>query len=132
MKNKKVLIWTICGVVAVALIALVVVLVLGNNNDNNGPKKHNKPEQKEKKNETNEVVDVHKGDLISEEEIIAIYGMSKKDAEEIVKAYFTEDGYEFSTNITGAGFYRVTVNDTVSKDTLSFRVDPATKTAIQE
>ena len=131
MKNKKSIIWIICGVMAVALIALVITMLLTNNDKEKDKPKKEDPKQEEKKKPTNEV-EVSEGDEISEEEIVAIYGVSKKDAEEIVRKIFTEDGYEFSTKITRNGYYRVTVNDTVTKDTLIFRIDPATKIAIQE
>ena len=135
MKNKKDLIWTICGVVAVALIALAITLVITNSNKEKEKPKDNEPKQEEKekkkKKETNEV-EIVEGDEISEEEIIAIYGFSKQDAEDLVRKAFNETEYEFSTKVTRAGFYRVTVKDTVNNDILTFRVDPATQVAIQE
>ena len=131
MKNKKVLIWTIIGVVAVALIALAITLILSNSKPKEEPKKKEEPKQQEKKKETNEV-DVNGGEEISEDEIVAIYGLSKSEAEEIVRKIFNEEEFEFSTKITSNGFYRVTVKDTVNNDVLTFRVDPATKVAVQE
>ena len=134
MKNKKVLIWAIIGVVAVALVALAVTLVITNSNkekEKETPKKEEPKQQEKKKKETNEV-EIDEVDEISEEEIIAIYGFSKQDAEDLIRKAFTTNEYEFSTKITRAGFYRVTVKDTVNNDILTFRVDPATQEAIQE
>ena len=137
-KNKKQTSWIIIGgVAAVALISLLITLIIINNKEKENPKK-NEPNQQEKKKKekekekTNEVEVESQNDEISEDEIIAIYGMSKNDAEAIIKKYFTTDDYEFSTRITAAGFYRVSVKDKINNDVLTFRIDPASKSAIQE
>ena len=137
MKNKRTLFWVIVGVVAVALIAVIITFKILNNNREKVNTTNEIPKQQEKKKkkkdeQTNEVDIVSNEDEISESEIVAIYGMSKQDAENMIKKYFTDDGYEFSTRITAAGFYRVTVKDTVNNDVLTFRIDPASKSAIQE
>lgn len=119
-KNNK-LFLIIGGVLVIAIVVVSLVLLFGGNKpgkDNKNPG-GNEPDQKEKVNKD-----------ITEEDMIKAYGMSIKDAEEIVKKDVLSDNFTFSTEISKDYMYIVTVKDTLSTDSFKYEVNPVTKTAV--
>ena len=119
MNNK--LFPIIGGVLVIAIIAISLVLLFGGNKTN---KEQNNPENKTIDQKENISTD------ITEEDMIKAYGMSIKDAEEIVKKDVLSDNFTFSTEISKDYMYIVTVKDTLSSDTFKYEVNPVTKTAV--
>ena len=119
MNNK--LFPIIGGVLVIAIIAISLVLLFGGNKTN---KEQNNPENKTVDQSENISTD------IKEEDMIKAYGMSIKDAEDIVKKDVLSDNFTFSTEITKDYMYIVTVKDTLSSDTFKYEVNPVTKTAV--
>ena len=119
MNNK--LFPIIGGVLVIAIIAISLVLLFGGNKTN---KEQNNPENKTIDQKENISTD------ITEEDMIKAYGMSIKDAEEIVKKDVLSDNFTFSTEISKDYMYIVTVKDTLSSDIFKYEVNPVTKTAV--
>ena len=119
IKNNK-LFLIIGGVLVIAIIVVSLVLLFGGNKPGNDNKPSgNEPDQKEKISKD-----------ITEEDMIKAYGMSIKDAEEIVKKDVLSDNFTFSTEISKEYMYIVTVKDTLSSDSFKYEVNPVTKTAV--
>ena len=119
LKNNK-LFPIIGGVLVIGIIAISLVLLFGGNKTN---KENNNPDNKP---DNKEII----SDTIKEEDMIKAYGMSIKDAEDIVKRDVLSDNFTFSTEISKDYMYIVTVKDTLSSDTFKYEVNPVTKTAV--
>jgi uncharacterized membrane protein YhiD involved in acid resistance len=113
---NKGLVFGIAGALVV-VIAIVLVIVLANGNN----KVVKEKDVKKTGGEEEEVVDIKD---YTEEELIAAYDFSKKDAETLVSEYYHSDNFEFSTTIKGAK-YMVTVTDTLSNTKEVYEVNPA-------
>ena len=126
MKKKgknNVTIWIICAVILVVLIAVIAVLIVNGTSANKTNAKNN-----EENTNTNTVIE-EPVSKITEQEMIEKYGVSIKNAEEIVLANFNSDNYECETKISEDEYYMITVIDTFDKTKYKFKVDPVTKTA---
>ena len=120
-KEKSKLFPIIGGVLVIGIIAITLVLLLGGNK-NAKPSEDKKPEDKK----IEEKID----GSVTEADMIKAYGMSIKEAEDIVKQGVLSDNFEYSTQITNDYMYIVTVKDTLSDDAFKYEVNPVTKTAV--
>lgn len=112
-KKNNGLIFGIAGL-AVIIVAVAVVVLLNSNKTQKEPvpdKGNNGDEEVVKKDYT-------------EQNLIDAYGMSIKQAEELVASYYHSDNFEFSTKINGS-HYEVTVTDILSGTTEVYDVNPA-------
>ena len=118
-ENKRNLVIGACSLIAV--VVLVAVIILVNNNKKVEDVKKDKPDEEEKV----------KIKTYTEQELIDAYGMSIKDAEELVMEYYHSDNFECSTEIVEA-HYKVTVTETLSGDKYVYDVNPATHEYIRD
>ncbi len=116
-KNKKIkinnghVIGIVCGLVVVVAVVVIIIINANSkkiNNDVKRDKDDNKIEYK----------------VYTEKDLIDAFGMSIKDAEELVMTAFLSDNFECSTKIE-ADHYRVTVKDVLSGDEFLYDVNPA-------
>lgn len=102
---------------AVLLIAVIVCIVFlfVNNGDNDN--------ENENSNTGNEIENV----VITEEEIVGAYGVTKEDAIALVKQSINSDNFEFTVTISSEAKYIVTVKNTLTDAIYKYEVDPMTK-----
>ena len=132
MKNDKknnVTIWIICAVILVVLIAVITVLIVNGTSANKSNATNTEENINSNTDKSNEPVIDEPTSKVTEQEMIDKYGVSIKDAEEIVLTNFNSDNYECKTTISDDEYYMITVIDTFDKTKYKFKVDPVTKTA---
>ena len=93
----------IAVLIAVILIAIGVILILINGDHEN---------------------DITKDQIMKEEELVEITGMSGNDAIEVVKQNFHGNNYEFSVEITSDSLYKVKAVSKTSDSEIIYFVDP--------
>ena len=112
LKYKKEI--AIGAVLLIAVIVCIVFLVSNNKDTNN---------ENEKPDINNEVENV----VITEEEIVEAYGVTKEDAISLVKQSINSDNFEFTVTINSKAKYIVTVKNTLTDSVYKYEVDPMTK-----
>lgn len=124
-KNKKVNIMDVISkhkkeiafgaILLVAVIVCIVFLLLNNGDDSN--------------NENGNTVDNTEVEnvVITEEEIVNTYGLTKEDAINLVKQNINSDNFEYSVEINNKARYVVTVKNTLTNTEYKYEVDPMTK-----
>ena len=77
-------------------------------------------------NETNNEPEPNSSEKIGakEQDIINAYGMSKKDAIDIVKEIYNSENFEFSADINEDSMYVVSVKNTITESIDKYIVDP--------
>lgn len=113
MNHKKEI--AIGAVLLVAVVVCIVFLLLNNGDSNKN--------ENENSTGTGEVENV----VITEEEIVKTYGVTKEDAIKLVKQSINSDNFEYSVTINSKAKYIVTVKNTLTNSEYKFEVDPMTK-----
>ena len=102
---------------ALVIVVAVAVIVIINSNDN-------KLQKDQGVNKSNPDGTEVKAKTYTEEDLIQAYGMSIKQAEQLVMEFYHSDNFECSTKINGM-HYEVTVTDILSGEKSVFDVNPA-------
>ena len=113
LKHKKEI--AIGAILLVAVIVCIVFLLL-NNGDNSNNENGNTVDNTEVENV-----------VITEEEIVNTYGLTKEDAINLVKQNINSDNFEYSVEINNKARYVVTVKNTLTNTEYKYEVDPMTK-----
>ncbi|MBO5376316.1 MAG: hypothetical protein J6A52_05630 [Bacilli bacterium] len=124
-KNKKVNIMDIIskhkkeiafGAILLVAVIVCIVFLLLNNGDNSNNENGNTVDNTEVENV-----------VITEEEIVNTYGLTKEDAINLVKQNINSDNFEYSVEINNKARYVVTVKNTLTNTEYKYEVDPMTK-----
>lgn len=124
-KNKKVNIMDVIskhkkeiafGAILLVAVIVCIVFLLLNNGDNSNNENGNTVDNTEVENV-----------VITEEEIVNTYGLTKEDAINLVKQNINSDNFEYSVEINNKARYVVTVKNTLTNTEYKYEVDPMTK-----
>ena len=128
LKHKKEI--AIGAILLVAVIVCIVFLLLNNGDDSNNENGNtNLVNNINRSNENGNTVDNTEVEnvVITEEEIVNTYGLTKEDAINLVKQNINSDNFEYSVEINNKARYVVTVKNTLTNTEYKYEVDPMTK-----